>query len=66
MDATAAQETNEDESLVSKAQALMDKVTSSPDNPNPKVLHALSSLLETQESRFLSLSLSIDHQSSYM
>ncbi|PSR93583.1 DDB1- and CUL4-associated factor 1 like [Actinidia chinensis var. chinensis] len=53
MDATAAQETNEDESLVSKAQALMDKVTSSPDNPNPNVLHALSSLLETQESRYM-------------
>ncbi|KAF7138759.1 hypothetical protein RHSIM_Rhsim07G0173400 [Rhododendron simsii] len=36
-----------------KAQALMEKITSSPDNPNPNVLHALSSIFETQESRFM-------------
>ena len=47
---------NEDESLLAKAQALMDKITSSPDNPNPNVIHALSSILETQESRFISFS----------
>ncbi|PPD78085.1 hypothetical protein GOBAR_DD24971 [Gossypium barbadense] len=35
---------------MAKAQALMEKITSSPDNPNPTVLHALASLLETQES----------------
>ncbi|KAK8343200.1 hypothetical protein V6Z12_A08G284800 [Gossypium hirsutum] len=40
----------EDEELMAKAQALMEKITSSPDNPNPTVLHALASLLETQES----------------
>lgn len=43
---------NEDDELVAKAQKLMDKITSAPDNPNPTVLHALASLLETQESRF--------------
>ncbi|MBA0585031.1 DDB1- and CUL4-associated factor homolog 1 [Gossypium raimondii] len=42
----------EDEELMAKAQALMEKITSSPDNPNPTVLHALASLLETQESLF--------------
>lgn len=41
---------NEDDELIEKAQKLMEKITSSPDNPNPTVLHALSSLLETQES----------------
>ena len=47
--------------LIVKAQALMDKITSSPDNPNPNVLHALASILETQEfkSFYLYLSLSI-------
>ncbi|KAI8547754.1 hypothetical protein RHMOL_Rhmol07G0220000 [Rhododendron molle] len=56
------EEISEDESLMVKAQALMEKITSSPDNPNPNVLHALSSIFETQESRspsFLSLSLSL-------
>ncbi|OMO61923.1 hypothetical protein CCACVL1_23143 [Corchorus capsularis] len=43
----------EDEELMTKAQALMEKITSSPDNPNPTVLHALASLLETQESLYL-------------
>ncbi|CAB4297178.1 unnamed protein product [Prunus armeniaca] len=44
---------NEDDELVAKAQKLMDKITSAPDNPNPTVLHALASLLETQESRYM-------------
>ncbi|KAA8528199.1 hypothetical protein F0562_035550 [Nyssa sinensis] len=44
---------NEEESLLSKAQALMDKITNPSDNPNPNVLHALGSLLETQESRYM-------------
>lgn len=39
------------ELLLIKAQRLMDKITSSPNNPNPSVLHALASILETQESR---------------
>ncbi|KAF5726321.1 DDB1- and CUL4-associated factor 1 isoform X1 [Tripterygium wilfordii] len=44
---------NEDDELIEKAQRLMEKITSSPDNPNPTVLHALSSLLETQESLYV-------------
>lgn len=44
-------EKSKNEFLLIKAQRLMDKITSSPDNPNPCVLHALASLLETQESR---------------
>lgn len=44
---------NEDDELIAKAQKLMEKITSSPDNPNPTVLHALASLIETQESRFM-------------
>lgn len=47
---------NEDEELIAKAQKLMEKITSSPDNPNCSVLHALVSLLETQESRYSCLS----------
>lgn len=43
---------NEDEELIAKAQKLMEKITSSPENPSPLVLHALASLLETQESRY--------------
>ncbi|XP_048436349.1 DDB1- and CUL4-associated factor homolog 1 [Pyrus x bretschneideri] len=44
---------NEGDELVAKAQKLMDKITATPDNPNPTVLHALASLLETQESRYM-------------
>ncbi|KAM7459693.1 hypothetical protein LguiA_036687 [Lonicera macranthoides] len=44
---------NEGDKLIVKAQALMDKITSSPDNPNPNVLHALASILETQEFRYM-------------
>ena len=52
---------NEDDELIAKAQKLMEKITSSPENPSSSALHALASLLETQESRyafslFLSLS----------
>jgi HIV-1 Vpr-binding protein len=43
---------NEDDELIAKAQKLMEKITSSPENPSPLVLHALASLLETQESRY--------------
>lgn len=46
---------NEDDELIAKAHKLMEKITASPDNPNPTVLHALASLLETQESRFVLL-----------
>lgn len=41
----------EDEELIAKVNTLMDKITSSPDNPKPNVLHALASILETQETR---------------
>lgn len=46
---------NEDDELIARAHKLMEKITASPDNPNPTVLHALASLLETQESRFVLL-----------
>lgn len=45
------QEEDENEVLIAKAQGLIDKIISNPENPSPIVLHALSSLLETQESR---------------
>lgn len=44
---------NEDDELMAKAQKLMEKIAASPDNPNPTVLHALASLLETQEARYV-------------
>ncbi|KAK3034786.1 hypothetical protein RJ639_034386 [Escallonia herrerae] len=43
----------EEEILLAKLQSLMDKITLSPDNPNPVVLHALASILETHESRYM-------------
>lgn len=43
---------NEDDELIAKAQKLMEKITSSPENPSSSALHALASLLETQESRY--------------
>lgn len=45
----------EEEELMAKAQRLMDKITSSPDNPNPTLLHALSSMLEIQETLYVFL-----------
>lgn len=47
------EDSGDDDNLQSKVQKLMEKITSSPDNPNPSVLHALSSILETQESRYM-------------
>lgn len=47
------EESNEEDAIVAKAQGLMDKITYSPDNPNPDVLHALSCILETQEIRYM-------------
>ncbi|KAI3855494.1 hypothetical protein MKX03_004351 [Papaver bracteatum] len=44
---------NEIENLVAKAQELMTKITSSRLNPSPKVLNAIASMLETQESRYM-------------
>ncbi|KAE9609201.1 putative transcription factor WD40-like family [Lupinus albus] len=51
----------EEEELVAKVNKLMDKITASPDNPKPTVLHALASILETQESRYMEEN---DHSSS--
>lgn len=45
------QEEDENEILMAKAQSLMDKITANPENPSPNALHALSTILETQESR---------------
>ncbi|XP_057958873.1 DDB1- and CUL4-associated factor homolog 1 [Malania oleifera] len=50
---SGADDDDDEENLFSKSQKLMDKITSSRDNPNPDVLHALSSILETQESRYM-------------
>ncbi|CAN4128261.1 unnamed protein product [Withania somnifera] len=47
------EEEAENEGLIIKAQALMEKITAHPDNPNPNTVHALSSLFETQESRYM-------------
>ncbi|KAI3756159.1 hypothetical protein L1987_55975 [Smallanthus sonchifolius] len=44
---------NEDEILIAKAQGLIDKITASPDNPKHSSLHALASILETQEARYM-------------
>ncbi|GAA0175766.1 hypothetical protein LIER_28879 [Lithospermum erythrorhizon] len=43
---------DEVEELIAKANSLMDKITANVNNPNPNLLHALASLLETQESRY--------------
>lgn len=45
------QEEDENDVLMAKAQSLMDKITANPENPSPNVLHALSTILEAQESR---------------
>ncbi|XP_073288049.1 DDB1- and CUL4-associated factor homolog 1-like [Primulina huaijiensis] len=47
------QEEGENEVLMSKAQALMDRIVANPENPNPNALHALATLLETEESRYM-------------
>lgn len=49
--AAAAAAEDDNEVLIAKAQSLVDKITASPDNPSPNVLHALATILETQESR---------------
>lgn len=46
---------NEDDELVAKVNKLMEKITSAPDNPQPTVLHALATILETQESRYVTI-----------
>lgn len=44
----------EEEGLIEKAQKLMEHITNGANNPNPTVLHALSHLLESQESLYVS------------
>lgn len=43
----------EDEAILSSAQRLISKINAGQDNPNPRHLHALASILEKQESRYL-------------
>ncbi|MQL76983.1 hypothetical protein Taro_009397 [Colocasia esculenta] len=43
----------EDEALLARAQKLLSKILAARANPNPKHLHALASMLETQERRYL-------------
>ncbi|RWW29675.1 hypothetical protein BHE74_00030128 [Ensete ventricosum] len=43
----------DDEALVARAQKLIAKIVDTQDNPNPRLLHALASILEAQESRFV-------------
>ncbi|KAL1552625.1 DDB1- and CUL4-associated factor 1-like [Salvia divinorum] len=47
------QEEDENDLLIAKAQSLIDKITESPANPSPDVLHALATILETQESSYM-------------
>ncbi|KAL8099818.1 hypothetical protein AgCh_032180 [Apium graveolens] len=45
---------NEEEDLLFiNCQTLMDKITAAPLNPNPNVLHALATILETHETRYM-------------
>ncbi|KAL9660573.1 hypothetical protein QQ045_025389 [Rhodiola kirilowii] len=39
--------------VVEKAQKLIDKITSAPDRPNAKVIHALASILEKEEAKYM-------------
>ncbi|KAI4337391.1 hypothetical protein L6164_015815 [Bauhinia variegata] len=43
----------EEDELIAKAHKLMDNITSAPDNPKPIVLHALATILEKQELRYM-------------
>ncbi|CAB79834.1 putative protein [Arabidopsis thaliana] len=47
------EEQSVEDELIAKAQKLMEDITSVANNPNPNILHALSQLLESQESLFL-------------
>lgn len=40
------------EALVAKAQTRMDRMLDIQENPKPKLLHALDTMLEAQETRF--------------
>ncbi|GAV63643.1 hypothetical protein CFOL_v3_07161 [Cephalotus follicularis] len=47
------EEGSEDEELTGTANRIMDKITASVHNPSPSLLHALASLLQTQESLYM-------------
>ncbi|KAF8097533.1 hypothetical protein N665_0286s0042 [Sinapis alba] len=47
------QQREEEDELIEKAQKLMDSITTGANNPNPTILHAISHLLESQESLFI-------------
>ncbi|KAG0453478.1 hypothetical protein HPP92_024782 [Vanilla planifolia] len=49
----ARSEGAEDEALLLRTQRLISKINASQENPNPRDLHALASILETQESRYV-------------
>ncbi|XP_061347749.1 DDB1- and CUL4-associated factor homolog 1 isoform X2 [Gastrolobium bilobum] len=51
----------EEEEMIAKVNKLMERITGASDNPKPTVLHALASILETQESRYMEEN---DHSSS--
>ncbi|KAM0946292.1 putative transcription factor WD40-like family [Dioscorea sansibarensis] len=43
----------EEEVLVARAQRLISKITATQANPNPKLIHALASMLEAQETSYI-------------
>ncbi|KAG8375300.1 hypothetical protein BUALT_Bualt10G0086000 [Buddleja alternifolia] len=51
--AEVQQEEEENDILMAKAQSLMDKITANAESPSPNVLHALSTIFETEESRYI-------------
>ncbi|KAL9676092.1 hypothetical protein QQ045_004305 [Rhodiola kirilowii] len=46
-------EVEREELLIARAQRLMDRITASPDNPNPCFLHALATIIEEEEARYM-------------
>ena len=42
---------DENEVLILKTHELMDRITANAENPSPSILHALASILETQEAK---------------
>ncbi|WOL03551.1 DDB1- and CUL4-associated factor [Canna indica] len=46
-------EGDDDEAIVARAQRLISKIVEAQANPNPRNLHALATILEAQESRYL-------------
>ncbi|XP_027084209.2 DDB1- and CUL4-associated factor homolog 1-like isoform X1 [Coffea arabica] len=44
---------DENEVLILKTHELMDRITANAENPSPSILHALASILETQEAKYM-------------